>query len=865
MNPEEKVNILAVDDSPDKLLALSALLSELNQNVVTATSGRDTLRSLLNQEFAVILLDINMPEMDGFETAALIRQRKNSEHTPIIFVTSYGDDTHAARGYSLGAVDYILAPVEPEVLRTKVMVFVELFKKTQQVKLQAQSLERTTRRLRKLTEASLAINSALTPDQMLREVTHLARDILEAHQAVAIAAVDQKWSAAKSAIALSAKHEALGERPVLDDRTALLSFLSRNRKTLRITRGDTETRARWPELLGNDRPVRLGWLGTPLVGRDGRNMGLLQVLEKREGEFNEEDEAILTQLAQMFAIAIENTLNAEAREANRIKDEFLTTLSHELRTPLSAILGWTRILRAGKADPGQTAHGLEVIERNVLAQAKLIDDLLDVSRIITGKLRLSIRTVPLLPVIEAAIESMRPAADAKEIRICFESRVPAGEDEVVGDPDRLQQVVWNLVSNAIKFTPPRGRVEVELARTESLFEIRVSDTGKGIAPEFLSHVFDRFRQADSTSTRTHGGLGIGLAIARHLVELHGGSITAESEGIDRGATFHVHFPAVAIGVEAPKGAPAPTAELATVLTAESPSLAGLRVLVVEDEPDGRELLVETLERAGAKVEASASAREALASLATTRPDVLVSDIGMPGEDGYSLVRKIRELPAEKGAEMPALAVSAYARDEDRVRALSAGFQEHIAKPFEPAHLVSVIARLAESSLSPRAAAASSAKAVAREPRGEGESAGTEREGASLARVLVVEDDPDSREGLRNLLEIWGHAVDVAENGSTAIEKAVQNRPGVALIDIGLPEIDGYEVAQRIREALGDHGIFLVALTGYADPSEKRRALDSGFDAHLAKPIDYATLSSLLIERLSGERGRDAGLQQSRAR
>lgn len=785
-----------------------------------------------------MLLDVNMPGMDGFETAALIRQRKTSEHTPIIFITAFGDDTHASRGYSLGAVDYILAPVEPEVLKTKVGVFVELFRKTAQVRIQAQILEQRAAQLERLTRASIAINSALSPDQMLQAVTEHARDILGAHQAVAIAAVDQKWSAAKSAVALSPKFERPGERAVLRDRPALLSFLSRVQKTVRFRRGDNDALSRWPELIGGDRPVRLGWLAAPLSTRDGHNMGLLHVLDKRDGDFTAEDEAILTQLAQMSSIAIENTLNAEAREANRIKDEFLTTLSHELRTPLSAILGWTRILRTARLDSERSAHGLAVIERNVLAQTKLIDDLLDVSRIITGKLRLTVRSGSLVPIIEAAMEAMRPAAEAKDIQIAFERGLPAGDDLVVGDPDRLQQVVWNLFSNAIKFTPARGRVEVELSRDGSHFQIRVSDNGKGVRPEFLPHVFDRFRQADSTSTRVHGGLGIGLAIARHLVELHGGTITAESAGEGMGSTFTLSLPAVALGVESAERARRPTAEIPAATHEELADLTGARVLVVEDEPDGQELLVETLRAAGAEVRAAGSAQDGFELVRTFRPDVLVSDVGMPGEDGYALVERVRRLPLDEGGMTPALAVTAYAREEDRIRAAGAGFQNHIAKPFEPSELVSVVGRLA------------GVRGRREEDLHESLEPGAEADARRLqegcgARVLVIEDDNDSREGLRSLLEIWGYPVEVADTGERGIEMAIERRPEIALIDIGLPELDGYQVASRIREVLGHDGIFLVALTGYADGDERRRALASGFNAHVSKPIDFSILDSLL--------------------
>jgi CheY-like chemotaxis protein len=837
--PDGRVNILAVDDSPEKLLALSALLSDLHQNVVTAASGREALRQLLKQEFAVILLDVNMPGLDGFETAALIRQRRSCEHTPIIFVTSYGDQTHAVQGYSLGAVDYILAPVDPEVLKTKVMVFVELFRKTQETRRQARILEQRAHQFQRLSEASIAVNSALSIDGMLAVVADLSRDILGAHQAVVVVAADQKWSAPKTAISLSAEYQSGGAKKVLRDREALLSLLSRMRGTVHLPRGLPEEQWPWREFLVAGGAARQGWIAAPLCGRDGRPFGLIHLLDKHEGDFGEEDEAILTQLAQMSAIAVENTINAEALESNRLKDEFLTTLSHELRTPLSAILGWTRTLRTGKMEPKRMAHSLEVIERNVLAQTRLIDDLLDVSRIITGKLRLHPRKISLVSVIEAICEAMRPAAEAKGIAIAFEREIPAGRDVIVGDPDRLQQILWNLLSNGIKFTPPRGRVSIRLERTASHFVIRVRDTGRGIRPEFLEHVFERFRQADSSTTRAQGGLGIGLAIARHLTELHGGAISAESAGENMGATFVVELPAVALGLDTTEARRGVVSEIPPRAPRELPDIAGLRVLVVEDEPDARDLLEHTLKAAGAEVAAVESSMEALDAFREGPPDVLVSDIGLPGEDGYTLITKIRNRPAAQGGKVPALAVSAYAREEDRMRALTAGFQIHVSKPFEPGEIVAAVGSLAGRRPSRKASRAGAGAAEAQEP---------EASGAAPSRVLIVEDDQDSREGLRELLQIWGHSVDVAQDGTEGIEKAVELQPGVALIDIGLPGLDGYQVAHRIREAFGQRPIFLVALTGYVDSQDRQRASESGFDAHLPKPINADKLNSLLLAR-----------------
>jgi signal transduction histidine kinase len=402
----------------------------------------------------------------------------------------------------------------------------------------------------------------------------------------------------------------------------------------------------------------------------------------------------------------EREARRQAEEANRIKDEFLATLSHELRTPLSAILGWVQILRLGKPAPEAVARGLAAIERNAGVQAQLIAELLDVSRIITGNLRLELQAVELAQVIDAALDSVRPAALAKGIELhpALDRQVAV----VMGDATRLQQVVWNLLSNAVKFTPREGRVEVRLAGSRGEVRIEVSDNGIGIAPAFVPFVFDRFRQADSTTTRAHGGLGVGLSIVRHLVELHGGTVRVESAGEGQGATFLVRLPVQGLRMAAqgadrtaadpgtPRGQAAPDAE-ETRRVWPSSLLAGVAVLVVEDEPDTREVMASALAAAGARVEATASTAEALAALARSLPDVLVSDIAMPGEDGYELIRQVRARGAGRGAELPAAAVTAYAREEDRALALAAGFQAHLAKPFDPMELIRMVARLAEQS------------------------------------------------------------------------------------------------------------------------------------------------------------------------
>ena len=390
----------------------------------------------------------------------------------------------------------------------------------------------------------------------------------------------------------------------------------------------------------------------------------------------------------------EQIIRAEAEGANRAKDEFLSILSHELRTPLNAILGWSAMLRQRTLSEDKVLRALETIERNAKSQAQLIEDILDISRIITGKLRLQVRPVNLVPVIESAIESVRLAAEAKSIRL--QSRIDSEAGPLLGDAARLQQVVWNLLSNALKFTPKDGRVEIRLERVNSHAEITVSDTGLGISSDFLPFVFDRFRQHDSTTTRSHGGLGLGLAIVRQLVELHGGTVTVVSPGIGQGTTFTVTLPAMII--PQPPSDPEPLNSIVETKprVEASPTLEGLQILVVDDEADALELLSTILQNNGAEVIAVASVKQALTIIETATdrsPDVLVSDIGMPDEDGYSLISKLRQLEAQRGGKLPAIALTAYAASDDRRQALLAGFQMHLTKPVDAAELVAVVARL----------------------------------------------------------------------------------------------------------------------------------------------------------------------------
>jgi len=395
-------------------------------------------------------------------------------------------------------------------------------------------------------------------------------------------------------------------------------------------------------------------------------------------------------------LAREQEARKLAEHANRVKDEFLAMLSHELRTPLNAIVGWSEMLHRRQLDQALVARASDVIHRNAQTQAQLIEDLLDVSRIITGKLQLDVRSVELRSIVEAAVDAMRPMAEARVILL--ENRYDSSVYEVSGDSTRLQQIVLNLLSNAIKFTPEGGRVEVTVRQADYDAEITVSDTGQGISPEFLPHIFDRFSQADSSRVRRHSGLGLGLAIVRHLVELHGGAIEAESAGEGRGSRFIVRLPLVTRSAELSHVGSATEASEAAVIAENGKLLEHLRILLVDDHDDTRDMLATALGLSGAEIRTAATAREAFESISAWKPDVLVSDIGMPEEDGYVLIRKVRSLSAEQGGNIPALALTGYAGPEEGERAIQAGYQMHMAKPAEPTRLVNDIAGLASTSI-----------------------------------------------------------------------------------------------------------------------------------------------------------------------
>jgi PAS domain S-box-containing protein len=552
--------------------------------------------------------------------------------------------------------------------------------------------------LQGLTAAALAINSALSVEEVLRTITDQAAAIIGTHQAVTSMTIDQNWAQGINAVYLSDKYaqwRGYEEKPDGSGIYACVCYLNRS---MRMTQAELEAHPRWKGFshAADKHPPMRGWLAAPLMGRDGHNIGLIQLSDKYEGEFTSSDESILVQLAQMASVAVENArlyeaeqqarsvaeaAREEAQAANRVKDEFLAVLSHELRSPLNPILGWSTLLQRNKLDAAKTAQALATIQRNAKLQSELIEDLLDVSRILRGKLNLTVAPVDLASTIREAMETVRLAAEAKSITV--EANAP-DVGLVSGDSTRLQQVIWNLLSNAVKFTPEGGQVNIQLKRENGYAQITVTDTGQGIAPEFVPYVFDYFRQANSATTRKFGGLGLGLAIVRHLVELHGGTVQAASPGVGMGATFTVRLPLMS--------QQSTTRQNSSLLEPTS-DLSGIRVLVVDDDPDSREFVAFVLEQAGAQVTLATTAYEALSRLMQSQPDVLLSDIGMPDMDGYMLLQQVRALPPEQGGQVPAIALTAYAGDFNQQQALTAGFQQHIPKPIEPEELIQVISNL----------------------------------------------------------------------------------------------------------------------------------------------------------------------------
>jgi signal transduction histidine kinase len=643
--------ILNVDDYRPGLYARTRILRQAGFEVREASTGCEAVRLALGEQPDLVLLDVNLPDIDGFEVCRQIKANPRTASVLVLHLSATkireGD---RIRGLETGADGYLVEPIEPAELIANVHALLRMRRAEQAARAAAEEAERRRRETEVLAEVVRGLNASLDPDTVLGLVAAAARDLCRSDSA----------------------HVAIRD-PATQD------------MALRYSVGEPPPPESGPRTM-LDAPIR--------IGADVE--GILSVVNAGSRPFRDREDDVLQRLADHAAIAIRNSrlfageraARAEAEAANRAKDEFLATVSHELRTPLAAMLGWVRLFRAAHLDEPRRARALESIERNARAQAQLIDDLLDVSRIISGQLRLETRPVELISVVTAALDAIRPAAEAKTIRL--EPVLEPAAAWVSGDPDRLQQILTNLLSNAVKFTPTGGWVEVRLREEAGTVEIQVGDAGQGISPQFLPHVFDRFRQADQSLARAHGGLGLGLAIVRHLVELHGGTIHAESPGEGCGAIFTVRLPRLS---DPPAEAPSATAASGPGEPGPPVRLDGMRVLLVEDDGDAREVLATILGEAGAAVIATTSAREALAALAGGPADVVISDIAMPHGDGYTLVREIRRLPADAGGRIPVLALSAFARSDDAARSLAAGFQAHLRKPVRPEELVTTIRRV----------------------------------------------------------------------------------------------------------------------------------------------------------------------------
>ncbi len=817
--------ILLVDDQPKNLLALNAMLEPLGQELVQASSGKEALRYLLRDEFALVLLDVQMPVLDGYEVAELIRAREKSRAVPIIFLTAiHRDQGLVARAYTVGAVDYILKPIDPEILRSKVSVFIELYQKGQIIARQAEELRRATEReladfkrsseqrytmlaesmpqvvwttdehgvLRygnrrwfecagvpeteamswrsivhplELADFEHGLADAIAEEraweaefrlgnaQQRRFRWHLVRMLPERDASGSISGwvgtstdIDARKRAEQALQMLAALTRHLGELsdrshgvdrvlastlPLLGDCAALYlrvdEQVSKSASASLLTdlnlddpRFDlgpsTVCFDGKPEIVKNVAEVmaqsgqhagehvwflhELGvssYICWPLFVRE-RVFGSLVFLNRDpERHYQDSDVELAKDVASRMATALDNvglyelaqSERAKLQEANRAKDMFLATVSHELRTPLNAIVGWGQMLRSGGLTEETEQRAIDTIERNGRALAQLVADLLDVSRVVSGNLQVEEGQVDLRSIVEAAWDAARPVAVIGAVELTV--NLPERPMKMRGDGTRLQQVVGNILGNALKFTPRGGHVTVTLKDGSGLAHLEVTDDGPGIAPDFLPSVFDRFKQAAQSPQRVQRGLGLGLAIVKHLVELHGGTVTAHSDGIGKGARFVVTLP---LGVHRADDsgsipAAAPDAPAATDASAEErPALAGIYALLVEDDPDGCDLMQMMLRRFGAEVTAVSTAAAALESVRERRPDVLVSDIGLPDGDGFSLLKLVRE----SNHDLPAVAVTAYASRQDVAKALAAGFQAHVAKPVEPAQLSAAVAQ-----------------------------------------------------------------------------------------------------------------------------------------------------------------------------
>ena len=703
MTGDSKVNILVVDDLPEKRLVMESILAELGEEVIIARSGEEALLQVLRHDFAVILLDVNMPSLDGYETAALIRKRRRSAHTPIIFITGYADELHKAQGYSLGAVDYVLSPVNPDMLRTKVRVFVELFRMAEQAKRHAD--ERVA--LMQEQAARMAAEAAHRQSSFLAETSATLAHSLD-HEATVrgMARLSVPFLADLSAVTLTeagnpaARTEVVFSQPDRDELgTATLETGSLPRLVRiaiarvldsaaieRIDRfadfGTASTHLRPlgepPSAAGT--AVQLGCaLVLPLRARN-QVLGCLTLIMGHSGRSFGPAETLLAQdMAGRAAIFLDNArLYRDIQESDARKNEFLAMLAHELRNPLAAIQGANYVLRISEQTPDKIAWAQAIIDRQVSQLVRLVDDLLDVARITQGKIRLQLEPVEVSAVVELAKELSGPLVTARRHRLQLTG--PAAPLWVRGDATRLAQVLANLLNNAAKYTDEGGLIQLTIESEPKWVLLRVRDNGIGISPEMVQSIFDLFTQATRSLDRSQGGLGIGLTLVRHLVGMHGGSVSVRSAGPGQGSEFVVRLPRL----------PDPPTANSSDGSAASAPRPPRRVLVVDDNQDVADSLLIILQQQGHEVRVAYDGPAALKLAESYLPEVVLLDIGLPGLDGYEVARRLRALPALHGALL--IALTGYGQPDARRSALDAGFDVHLVKPVDPQTLTDLMGR-----------------------------------------------------------------------------------------------------------------------------------------------------------------------------
>lgn len=790
---ERPINILIVDDEPGNLMVLESVLDDPNYRLVRAESPDQALLALVEEEFALLILDIRLPGMSGFELAQMIKERRKTAGVPIIFLTAYYDkDQHVLEGYGSGAVDFLNKPVNPAVLRSKVAVFADLHRKNRAITLANSALMVEVMERRRAEEQLRNLNETL--EQRVSERTEALRRADHKLQAMmnsitdGLLMLDRNWCFTycneQGARLLGKRVEQLLGACIWDlFPHARGTPIEESFRRAAHTGQAASFEAFYPQPLNR-------WLRCHChPSDDGLAAYLHDITDRREVEVRREQ-----------LLAAEQAARNEGERVARAKDEFLASLSHELRTPLAAIMGWVTLLERPDTHAQTVRRGLDAIARNARAQVHLVDDLLDMSRIVSGKLLVNTEPVNLNAIAAAAADTAGPAAQSKGVRL--DVRLADGPSiDIIGDTQRLQQIASNLLTNALKFTPAGGAVTISTRVNEGRAELAVTDTGEGIAAEFLPHLFDRFSQADHAAARVHGGIGLGLSIVKNLVELHAGTVTASSAGKGLGSCFKLQFPRApnaarhqALSVPTPPAAE--PAQLRAAAHRPPPDgridLQGVAVLLVDDNADMLEVQRRLLFDCGAAVTTAGSAEQALKALRSGRFDVLLSDLGLPAMDGYGLIDSIRSKLGLSAAQLPAAAVTAFVRPEDHERAVQAGYQACLVKPVSPTALARLVHDLVHGSGAERARLTN----------------GMQRQ----LRLLLVEDNVDLREQIGWLLQEDGIAVVSCASGEEAEVDFAKGSFDVVMTDVSLPRMTGVELAHSLLAQAPE--LWVIFSTGY---------------------------------------------------